>query len=319
MPERVPVYVEGWDPSYGASAQFDDIDEGTARLVEDGDRLEFHAGRTADADVPICFVDGVRRAEGFLSFVDRPTGNLLRGLAGALGVGAVLFAPGEAGAYAHIATRRLAIICGGRTVVIPDAPGGWHWDVVSVDEPGIEHAASKLHEQMRQAEAHLARHLGESGALTVVDGSLNYVRSIDGRFIGCVKTHHQHYLVAEHGQRVANLGAGQRTSLFTVRDDCYAAYLRLADRGPHHAPWHGIVRIEVSQSLGVAGAVELADLAAGTLPRFGGIEGHDPRAPQNLQPVGALERRLRHLLGPADFALRALRQAVALGHPVPAV
>jgi hypothetical protein len=319
MSETLPVYVEGWDPSYGAPAELDaaDADTAASTLVEDGDRLEVHDGRPSPPDVTISFVDGVRRVEGFLSFVDPSSGELLRGLAGAFGVGAVSFAPGRTGGYAHVTTRRLAVVCGGRRVDIPDVPGGWHWDVVSTAETEIEHAAAVLHEQMRQGEARLARHLGESGALTVVDGNLTYVRSIDGRFIGCVKTHRHHYLVPEHRTRVATLAAGQRTSLFTVRNDCYAAYLRLVARGPHHPPWHGVVRIELPQSLGLDAAVELADLAAGTLPGFAGIEGHDPRAPQNLQPIGALERRLRHLLGPADLALRALRTAVARTHPVP--
>jgi hypothetical protein len=317
MSEALPVYVEGWEPSYGAPADFDAAEAAEASLVEDGDRLEIHAGRPADGDVAICFVDGVRRAEGFLSVVDPAGGELRRGLAGAFGVGAVVFAPGRPGAYAQLTSRRLAVVCAGGTVDIPDVPGGWHWDVVGIAETEVEHAAARLHEQMRQGEAHLARRLGASGALTVVDGSLTYVRSIDGRFIGCVKTHRQHYLAPEHRAAVATLATGQRTSLFTVRDDCYAAYLRLAHRGLHHAPWHGIVRIEVPQSLGLAAAADLADLAAGTLPRFAGIEGHDPRAPQNLQPVGALERRLRHLLGPADLALRALRTAVARTHPLP--
>ncbi len=40
----------------------------------------------------------------------------------------------------------------------------------------------------------------------------------------------------------------------------------------------------------------------GLLPRFAGVRHRDPRAPQNLQPVGALEKHLRHLLGPADYA-----------------
>ena len=37
----------------------------------------------------------------------------------------------------------------------------------------------------------------------------------------------------------------------------------------------------------------------------------DPRAPQNLQPVGALESRLRHLLGDPGLAYRAVRESVS--------
>jgi hypothetical protein len=314
----IPVYVEGWDPGYGSSARFDADSDGTSELVEDGTELRFHDGRPPDPDIAVYFVDGVRRIEGFLSFLDPDTGDVMRGLAGAYGVGAVLFPPHGTGEYAHIVTRRLAVICGGHSIELPDVPGGWHWDVLSVASPSVDNAEAAIHEQMRQGEARLARDLAVAGGLTVVDGNLNYVRSIDGRFVGCVKTHSQHYLGPAERARVPELGVGQRTSLFTVRDDCYAAYVRLAARGPHHPPWHGIVRVEVSQSLGLGVAVGLADGAAGMLPHFAGREGHDPRAPQNLQPIGALERHLRHLLGPAHFALRALREAVTAHHPLAA-
>jgi hypothetical protein len=43
-----------------------------------------------------------------------------------------------------------------------------------------------------------------------------------------------------------------------------------------------------------------------------GSEPHiEPRAPQNLVPIAALERDLRHRLGDAGLVLRALRSAVA--------
>jgi uncharacterized protein len=313
----IPVYVEGWDPSYGVSAQLDnDADPGPdATIVEDGGRLSVHPGVPALPDLTIAFVDGIRRTEGFLSFSNPDTGDPVRGIAGAYGVGAAMFHPGRPGEYAHLMTRRLAVACAGHHVEVGSVAGGWRWISASTDGVGVEHAEGVVHEQMRQGEAILARDLGATGALTVVDGNLNYVRSIEGSFIGCVKTHRRFYLQPEDRERVTRLGAGERTSLFTVREDCYACYLRLASRGRHHAPWHGIVRIEVPQAIGKGAAIRLADLAAGSLPRFAGVEGRDPRAPQNLRPIGALERRLRQMLGPAESAIRALRTAVAVHHP----
>jgi hypothetical protein len=37
----------------------------------------------------------------------------------------------------------------------------------------------------------------------------------------------------------------------------------------------------------------------------------DPRAPQNLVPIGALERELRHRMGDPGLVYRALRAVVA--------
>ena len=68
----------------------------------------------------------------------------------------------------------------------------------------------------------------------------------------------------------------------------------------------GIVRLEVPTEVGLDRAVELADLATATMPHFASAIGRDPRAPQNLYPVGQLERVL------ASSARRpgALRRAV---------
>jgi hypothetical protein len=167
-----------------------------------------------------------------------------------------------------------------------------------------------LQRRMREAEGRLAEQICDAGYLTVVDGPLNFVRSRDVPVAGLVKTHHQRLLPVEHHLRVPELGAGQRTSLFRVRADVYSCYLRLAPRAANSGPWSGIVRLEFPASTGLDEARRVADGAAALLPRFAGVPHVDPRAPQNLQPTGALERHLRHLLGDAGLALRAVRAAV---------
>ena len=62
-----------------------------------------------------------------------------------------------------------------------------------------------------------------------------------------------------------------------------------------------------------ARAVELADLSARVLPRFASSPVKDPRAPQNLVPIGSLERWLRHRLGDREVLERRLRRALAAG------
>ena len=56
---------------------------------------------------------------------------------------------------------------------------------------------------------------------------------------------------------------------------------------------------------------ECVDEVAAALVPFAGVPHRDPRAPQNLQPIGALEDRLRHLLGSPALAARAVRDAVS--------
>ncbi|MGH2810135.1 MAG: hypothetical protein ACRDIA_04550, partial [Actinomycetota bacterium] len=76
-------------------------------------------------------------------------------------------------------------------------------------------------------------------------------------------------------------------------------------------PWAGIARCECSASLPLTKAVELADMISANLPRFASRSYWDPRAPQNLVPIAALERRLWHLLGDRQIIYRQLRSAVA--------
>jgi hypothetical protein len=77
-------------------------------------------------------------------------------------------------------------------------------------------------------------------------------------------------------------------------------------------PWAGIVRLEIPQSAGLAPSIELASEVGSLIPSFAGVPHRDPRAPQNLQPIGALESHLRHLLGDARLAFRAVRDAASL-------
>jgi hypothetical protein len=120
---------------------------------------------------------------------------------------------------------------------------------------------------------------------------------------------------AEHAAVPALVGTGVRTSLF-AHADRFSTYVRIADPDRHAGPWSGIVRLELPQSAGLPSAARTADAVTGFLPRFAGVRHRDPRAPQNLQPVGALEKYLRHQLGSSALAVRAVRDAVAQLRPV---
>ena len=66
-------------------------------------------------------------------------------------------------------------------------------------------------------------------------------------------------------------------------------------------PWAGVVRVETLESIGIEAAARLADLTACHLPSFASSSLHDPRAPQNLYPIGGLETQLRHTLGDHEY------------------
>jgi hypothetical protein len=72
-----------------------------------------------------------------------------------------------------------------------------------------------------------------------------------------------------------------------------------------------VIRCEASGQLPTADVITIADRTAAILPLVASEQHLDPRAPQNLVPIAALERRLRHLMGDAGLVYRALREAVA--------
>lgn len=305
------LFYEEWDATYGSPYLIDDdAAEGSAELVEP-------AGGRIALDVPngvpraVAFVDGVRRGEGLL-YRRTPGGTLVRGVAGAHACGATLCHPTERPAFEAINTRRLVIFGGGEPIQL-NSVDGYAWDAAAIQSTEPDAPRQELQQRMREAESRLAESLAANGWLVIADGPLYYVRSRDLPVVGYVKTHMRALLSLDLHARVPELGYGQRTPLFTAGSDRYSAYVRICRPGVHSSPWSGIVRVEMPQSHGLAVARAIADAVAALLPRYAGVSYKDPRAPQNLQPIGALERELTHRLGPARLAKRAVRLAVAAG------
>lgn len=309
------VFFEDWSVSYGSPylIEPDELSDEPADLIEDGDGvLRFHRGEDFGEPLPpLAFVDGVRRGEASLYRHDPRTGEIVHGVAGAHARGAVVREGDGRLRFHDTRVTRLAIWGAGQKPDLPPTGDGFSWESDSIADTSPKDLLARLQERMRSAEATLAEALGKAGYLTVIDGPLPYGRVIDAPILGYIKTHHKAVLQAHHHRRIPDLAPGERTSLFVRKKHCYSAYLRLAARGPFSGPWAGIVRLEIPIGAGKELAAREADRAAHFLPRFAGVAHRDPRAPQNLQPIGALENHLRHLLGDARLAGRAVREAVA--------
>lgn len=311
------VFVEDWGAAYGSAYLIPgaEIESGSAQLVEDGEgRLERHVPKSL-VNRSVAFVDGVRRGEASLYLKVGDT--LVRGVAGAHGRGAVVVQPGERPEFASCIVERLVLWGGGEAAPLPDVEGGWSWRPASIASDDPDAPLQELQRRMREAEGRLAEDLCGRGHLAIVDGPLNFVRSRDLPVVGYVKTHYRPLLPVELHEQVPGLRAGERSSLIASRSDVYTSYLRLTEPSRSAGPWSGIVRLEVPSSQGLKAAIETIDSVAAALPRFSGVPHVDPRAPQNLQPIGALERHLRHLLGDIGLASRAVRAAVDRLHRAP--
>jgi len=306
------MFIEA-NPRYGDPYGIDDDTEleEQAVLLEDGeDVLVAHELTPGTLDGPIYFVDGVRRTD-FRAHDVLDTGMVVRGLAGSFGAGAVCCTPGARPGFVGLDIQRRLLWTHGHAASLPSA-GGWQWQVEGLASTDADQLLPALQRRMRDAEADLAGELATDGAVVVRDGPLNRLYGISAEVVGLVKSHHKTYLPADKHREVPSILArpGQRTSLFRLRDEAWGCFLRLPTKG-RVSPWAGIVRIDVPASGGLDRAREVADRVCALIPRYAGVAHTDPRAPANLQPIGALEVRLRHLLGDPAGALRAGRDAAA--------
>ena len=308
------IFVEGWAQSYGSPylVKNDDTGASGVELVEDAGRFAMHPAPVAAEPRALVFVDGVRRGEA--SLYQLGDGGIARGVAGAHACGAVLVAPDGPPSFAEMQLARMVIWGSGRTGDLPPAVGGWSWESHSIAGEDPQAPLAELQQRMRNAEGRLAASLCASGRLVVADGPLDFSLRRDREIVGYVKTHRRALLEPSLHIQVPHLSARERTSIFRIGDERYSCYARLIDADAAHGPWSGIVRFEFPASAGLDAAVKAFDELAARLPKFAGVPHRDPRAPQNLQPIGALEWRLRHLLGPAGLAERAVRDAIHVLH-----
>jgi hypothetical protein len=202
---------------------------------------------------------------------------------------------------------RWAVLGGGRAETFPVVALDPPYATATTPDTDPAGLVRTLHTKMRTAEGHVATALA-SGCFVVADGPLNELAPVPA--VGSIKSHRVTYLPPERSVVVAALRPRQRTPLFTISEyRRYSWYVRLAHVPGGHA-WSGIVRCEASGQLPTGDVIRLADRTAAVLPLVASEPHLDPRAPQNLVPIAALERQLRHRMGDRGLVYRALREAV---------
>ena len=306
------IFVEDWSPEYGSSFQsdpeltdYDRVDD----TIEVAGPWQPMPGVDDGID-RVAFVDGVRRIDARLTLDDSPLP--VPGLCGTFAVGAVEWHRGESRSeVTHALVDRLAVFGSGRGAPIPVAGSLLLYRTESVPESDPGALIQRFHGAMRRAEARLSEELAQGGVFVIADGPINDLSATEK--VGYVKSHRAPYLSPERAGIIADLGAGQRTPLFLIGAGGayprYSWYLRLARTVNGHS-WSGIARAEVSSHLDIDSARLIADRTTALLPIVASEPHLDPRAPQNLVPIGALERELRRLMGDPGIVYRALRAAV---------
>lgn len=300
------IVVESWAPEYGSPTEegfLTPLDPPVLDLelpIADWRPLS----PSAEPAPTVVFVDGVQRVDASV-VVELDTGETFRGRCVSYAAGAIR-CDGAAEVVAIEARHEL---------LSPDRAGRdlgtahgtfAHVPVTSDEGPILSKA---LHDRMAELEAEVAAQR-DGDDLLVMDGPLSGRRHGVRGAVGFVKTHPVAYLPPELVPRaVSPLEPGQRTPVFRLGAGRPAWYLRLPCPVEH--AWSGVVRCEAEDTLSGSALFALADRIAATLPRFASEAHRDPRAPQNLYPIGGLERRLRARLGDPRLWFRSLRQTTA--------
>jgi hypothetical protein len=315
-PASLSFTVDPWDPGYGLAftedAEGGALDESSAELDLD---LEVPAAQWQPIDpdrspaLPgtVAFLDGVRRIDARV-WVHGGGPQPAPGIAASLAAGLVT-CDGTA-QIANIAVER------GLFTAAPDAA-----DIMTrhacyparfAGSVGLDKLSLALQQRLAELEVQVALDFRARNPaaddLLVVDGPL-HGRTHLARTVGYVKTHHASYLPAEQAAVIPALGPGQRTPAFAMGTSWRRSSWYLQLPGTAGVPWSGIVRLECSADLAHQEVTALADLTARILPPLASSPHKDPRAPQNLVPIGGLERQLRHRLGDQLLLYRALRSA----------
>jgi hypothetical protein len=330
--------VDGWDPAYGASLELEEyLQESTADVTVDLElpASEWHA-IDARTDIPApgatMFVDGVRRIEARV-WIDLP-GDAAEAASGpATDATAALCASYAAGVVcsygqqAHLVTaelRRGLFSIAPHASDITTRAGKYQAHHVAGSAAGVPLMArlsQALQHRLANVEVAVAATarsvIHDHGTpvdddLLIIDGPLRGRQHLP-RALGYIKSHRSTYLPSELNDLVGRLTPGQRTPVFHMGTswDRHSWYLRLP--GPPGSPWAGIVRVECAAELRIAEVIRLANTSQAVLGRFASAAYKDSRAPQNLYPIGGLERELRHRLGDPQLLYRALREA-AVGY-----
>jgi uncharacterized protein len=296
--------VESWDPDYGAPSN--------AELEDASENVDVNVEVVSDAWTPVLpdaepltdmlFVDGVRRVDASL-WIEQPPDFPGFALAATYAAGAVRC---NGRADLESADIGRGLFTSSAADDIESAVG--MYKVRATKGTTSEELWLGIQQRMADLEAKVAREAG-SAEVVVVDGPLSHHRDIENA-VGYIKTQKVQYLPMELRPVLTSLLPGFRTPLFltTTSWSRYSWYLRLAN---HSGPAGGLVRCEIDGDVARVQAIRLADSVSASLPRFASERHKDPRAPQNLYPIGGLERELRHRLGDREMAIRALRLAAA--------
>ncbi len=278
------------------------------------------------------FLDGSRRLEARL-LLEQDEAQVAFGALGSYGVGVV-------SCCAH-KSRKASFLCGDETLFVRricalssghsaadfalsttrSRLGKLEYQVVSTAERDADAVVRRLQTEMLDAEKRLAARLiaQNSETLIICDGPRPFIGG-EKNVIGYLKTIHEPKISEAELNVVRGLEQGERSPLYLVKtkdaDNSYFEwFLRLRDPRPWLYSLAGMVRLQAYAGREwqerLAWTANLADWSCLHLTGFASRQHQDPRAPQQLLPIRALEAELSRRMGNAQIIRRRVMQHLA--------
>jgi uncharacterized protein len=278
------------------------------------------------------FLDGSRRIEARV-LLEQDAAQVAFGALGSYGVGVV-------SCCAH-KSRKASFLCGEETLFVRricalssghstanfalaatrSRLGELHYEVVGTAERDADAVVRRLQYEMLDAEKQLAGRLiaEDPDTLIICDGPRPFIGG-EKNVIGYLKTIHEPKISETELNVVRALEQGERSPLYLVKtqdpDNSYFEwFLRLCDPRPWLYSLAGMVRLQAYAGPEWAARLEwtanLADWSCLHLTPFASRQHQDPRAPQQLLPIRALESELARRMGSAQIIRRRVMQHLA--------
>ncbi len=305
LDQRPPAYDSVGEASYGPEPE--------GEIEDDVEMAEWRPVRppTPATTTAFVFVDGVERRDRRIAA--EGDGMPVPGLLASFGAGAVV--TGETPAIRHATIeRRLILADGARSGCLRLEGGGDSVEYLPAHSAGSD--AEGLEATLRSLRAALEvetvrRAQADADALVIIDGRLP--PDLDPSVVGLIKTPQVlPSVVTKHFELLRGLAAGERSPVFRRRRSdrvFYSWFVCLRTPASYDLALSGLALLEMDAPRETA--LHTADLTAARLPAYASAPFQDDRAPQNLRPVGVLERELRHRLGDPELIQRLLVRTFA--------
>lgn len=272
----------------------------------------------------LLFLDGSRRIEARVLLESDDRSQLAFGALGSYAVGAVSCCPEQQRRAAFVDAWDIGRLCtlGNGFALdtlklpaqLPWQQGTVHYQVQAIADNDADAVVRALQQRMLEAEKNLAQRLSQQHqALIICDGPRPLL-SQHSNVVGYLKTIHDLKITPKQLEVVRRLEQGQRSPLYLVSPSPEQQYvewfLRLRDPRPWLYSLAGMVRLQAYAGLRPQREqlCQLADWLSILLPRYASRQHQDPRAPQQLLPIHALEAELKRRMGSAPLLRRRITQ-----------